>query len=171
MNERIRKIREYFCDGSNAKFAKIMGISEQYASDMVSGRSVGNKKLSKILEKFPEVNPVWLKIGDGEMIKNNVNQTVNSGGICISGGTNSNIGNANTAELSKEELLGLLDRRSAEYQLDLKERFAYVQKKDGIIKQKQEQVDILVRQLSEAQRQIGELIEQNKMLTKRLLDL
>ena len=69
-NERICKIREHFCGGNNKVFAEVLGFSTQFASNITkSGKNVGDKTLDNILSKFPSVNPVWLKMGVGEMLK------------------------------------------------------------------------------------------------------
>ena len=184
VNERIKKIREHFCNGNNIQFAEILGVSPQYASDLVSGGSVGNKKLDKILEKFPKVNPVWLKMNIGDMIENNINQKNNRNiniGDSFSGSVS--IGDSyrevsDLSDLSKEELFGLLEnrsallaKRSAEYQLDIKERFAYVQKKDDIISEKNKLITELTKQKTELIKQISVLIEQNNKLTAKMVDI
>jgi hypothetical protein len=70
MNERIKKVRDEFCDGNNKLFAETLGVSPQYASSITKkGKNVGDKVLSGILEKFPSLNPVWLKMGVGAMLK------------------------------------------------------------------------------------------------------
>lgn len=73
INERINKIREHFCKGDNTAFAQILGKAPQYVSNLCNnGKKVGNKVLNEILMAFPAVNPIWLKLGEGEMLKGNV---------------------------------------------------------------------------------------------------
>jgi hypothetical protein len=70
MNERINLIRKEFCNGSNIEFAKTLGVSPQFSSNICKpGKKVGDKVLDKILAAFPQVNAVWLKMGQGEMLK------------------------------------------------------------------------------------------------------
>ncbi len=69
INEKIAKIREVFCDGDNAKFAKMIGKQPQYASNICKGKNVGEKLKEQILDIFPQVNRVWLLTGEGEMLK------------------------------------------------------------------------------------------------------
>lgn len=70
INERIALIREILCDNNNREFAKKLGTSEQYASNICkSGKNVGEKTKTKILEIFPEINRVWFLAGEGEMLK------------------------------------------------------------------------------------------------------
>lgn len=71
INDRIKKIREEFCDNSNKEFAEKLGVSTQYASNITKpGKKVGDKMMNVILEAFPGINPIWLKMGEGEMLKN-----------------------------------------------------------------------------------------------------
>ena len=73
MNDRINLIRKNFCNGSNIEFSEILEVSTQYASNICKpGKNVGDKVLNKILEKFPEINPVWLKLGIGPMLNSEI---------------------------------------------------------------------------------------------------
>ncbi len=88
VNDRIKQIRDKFCNGDNAEFAEILGVSPQYASNISNaGKHVGTKTLNKILKLFPSVSPIWLKMGEGDMIKQEpVSQNIvvgNSKGVAI----------------------------------------------------------------------------------------
>lgn len=70
VNERIKKVRDTFCNGDNSLFSEKIGTSKQYASNICNeGKNVGAKVLDKILNIFTEVNPIWLKLGEGNMLK------------------------------------------------------------------------------------------------------
>jgi len=70
-NERIKKVREYFCDDSNVVFAKRVGVNTNQSSNWVSeAYNAGGTVLNKIIAAFPEINPHWLLTGEGEMTKN-----------------------------------------------------------------------------------------------------
>lgn len=69
ISSRIKKIREEFCNDSNIDFANALGVSRQYANNLVTdGKSIGNKVIDNILSKFPAINPVWLKMGVEPML-------------------------------------------------------------------------------------------------------
>ena len=72
--DRIRKIIDY--KGiSERKFCQEIGVSNGFLGKV---SDVGSAKLMKILDTYPEINPVWLLTGKGEMtievveVKNNV---------------------------------------------------------------------------------------------------
>lgn len=51
---------------SQAKFADIVGLSTGFANNV--GDSISTKSLNKIIKAFPDLNPLWLTEGEGEMI-------------------------------------------------------------------------------------------------------
>lgn len=68
IEDRIKKIRSVFCDNSNANFAKKIGKSPHYASQLCTGASKpGRNMLDTILRVFPSVSRQWLFFGDGDM--------------------------------------------------------------------------------------------------------
>jgi transcriptional regulator with XRE-family HTH domain len=69
VSQRIAKIKTYFCNNNNGEFARKLGVTEQYASNISNGtKSTGAKLLDKILETFPQVSKQWLYLGEGEML-------------------------------------------------------------------------------------------------------
>lgn len=78
INDRIKKIRDIFCESNNTIFAKKLEYSAQFASGLCSKSSVGKNVIEKILTAFPDVNRSWLILGEGNMLKgDSVNQTNN----------------------------------------------------------------------------------------------
>lgn len=75
MNQRIKltinelkKLRKVH---SQADFAREIGIGTVQLSEIVSGkRKVTDYYVNKLLTRFPEINEVWLRTGEGEMLKN-----------------------------------------------------------------------------------------------------
>lgn len=47
------------------KFAEIIGVSHSLINNT---KSLGSDKLESIIMKYPEINPVWLLTGNGEML-------------------------------------------------------------------------------------------------------
>lgn len=56
-------------------FEEKCGLNRGNISNMSDDGSVGSDKLSKIIDRFPGINPHWLITGSGEMIKQSVSQT------------------------------------------------------------------------------------------------
>ena len=92
ISQRIDQIRQYFCNGVNIDFADKIGKDPTYTSQLCTGtKSIGNKIIEKILETFPEVSKSWLYLGEGEMlrteIQHNEQQNVSIGGDNIVNGS------------------------------------------------------------------------------------
>lgn len=72
MIERLKKLRSVLGVGkplSQAKFAKMLGLSQSTIGDIESGRAtLTARNISIICDKF-NVNPEWLREGKGEMFK------------------------------------------------------------------------------------------------------
>ena len=72
VNERIKKIREEFCNDSNKEFAIKMDVAPNVVNNYIrNGYSVGDGVLYKIIERFPNINKDWLLTGKGAMLKSN----------------------------------------------------------------------------------------------------
>ena len=69
--ERIKTIIDYK-DISTRQFCIKVGIANGFFDKV---KDVGTEKLLKILNAFPEINPLWLLMGEGSMLKND---TLNS---------------------------------------------------------------------------------------------
>jgi transcriptional regulator with XRE-family HTH domain len=55
---------------SPSKFADEIGIQRSSMSHIMSGRNLPSLDLiTKIMNKFPDINPDWLLMGNGQMIK------------------------------------------------------------------------------------------------------
>ena len=69
LSERLHRVREELCGGSNKEFAERLGVSRQYASAICTGhRAPRRETLERLLEVFPQVRRAWLLQGEGEML-------------------------------------------------------------------------------------------------------
>ena len=71
MKERIIKIME--CERmGQAQFASAIGIQRAAMSHISSGRNNPSLDvMTKILHRYPQINPDWLLLGKGEMLRDN----------------------------------------------------------------------------------------------------
>lgn len=69
LSERLHRVREELCGGSNKEFAGRLGVSPQYASALCTGHARPKAEmLERLLEVFPHVRRQWLLEGEGEML-------------------------------------------------------------------------------------------------------
>lgn len=55
---------------TQAELAEIVGISRTQFSELVTGkRQISDKTIHKITQAIPELNEIWLRTGEGEMLK------------------------------------------------------------------------------------------------------
>lgn len=72
INERFEKFFEY--KGiKRSEFERKCGLSNGYTRNLRD--SPKSEKMKDILKNFPEINPIWLQTGEGEMLKPSVQQT------------------------------------------------------------------------------------------------
>ena len=71
MKERIIKLME--CERmGQAQFASAIGIQRAAMSHIISGRNNPSLDvMTKILHRYPQINPDWLLLGKGEMLRDN----------------------------------------------------------------------------------------------------
>ncbi|MBM0650977.1 transcriptional regulator [Capnocytophaga genosp. AHN8471] len=72
---------------SKLSFYKEVGLSNGFLD---KNKSIGSEKLVKILNSYPEIEPLWLLLGQGEMLKKDINIVDNTN---VNSNTNSIIGN------------------------------------------------------------------------------
>ncbi|MFO7864375.1 MAG: hypothetical protein R6U85_10270 [Salinivirgaceae bacterium] len=117
--ERVKKIIDYY-GISIAGFEKKIKVSNNSIQIALKrNTSLKDETLIKILEAFPDVSPMWLLIGDGEMFKDNRRYAVTN-----------KINTVNESESlynNTEELLMLeKDKRIEELLSHLKDKDRYV---------------------------------------------
>lgn len=69
IGDRVTRLREYFADGNNQEFARMMSANTTTTSNWCKAESLGKDVIVKLLTRFPEVDANWLLMGDGEMLK------------------------------------------------------------------------------------------------------
>ena len=67
VKQRLKKYVSYI-GMSERQFALSIGVSAGYINAI--SKSIQPDKLSSITVKYPELNPIWLMTGDGEMLLN-----------------------------------------------------------------------------------------------------
>ena len=72
---------------SKLSFYREVGLSNGFLD---KNKSIGSEKLVKILNSYPEIEPLWLLLGQGEMLKKDINIVDNTN---VNSNTNSIIGN------------------------------------------------------------------------------
>ena len=63
--ERIQYIIDKCCQGSATKFADSIGIDKFRLSRIVHGKLKITRLIVPILEAYPDINPQWLRTGEG----------------------------------------------------------------------------------------------------------
>lgn len=66
IKERIKQFIKYLQIGQNA-FERECRLSVGYINNV--GSSIGSNVLLKILNRYPQINPEWLLLGTGDMIR------------------------------------------------------------------------------------------------------
>lgn len=110
VKERIREFIKYLRI-SEREFCRQIGVSTSYVNSIRT--SIQPDKMKAISDKFPELNPMWLLTGDGEMLqKGNINQ--------VSGDSNTTVaGNGN--RVTTNDISGMIELQKG-YQAMIKEK-------------------------------------------------
>lgn len=144
IQDRIKEIRLFLCDGNNKKFAQKLGISEVQASAMCSGQyKPGAKALDNILDAFPQVSRAWLVLGEGVSPMMNVKTEVNadsSSNSTIVGnmGDNNNV-NTQTASLT-DKLIELYEQR-------ISDKDTIIEQLNSRVSEQSKIIDVLATQI------------------------
>jgi hypothetical protein len=76
MLKRIKQYIDYKGIGI-APFEKSIGMSNaSFGKSLKKGGSIGCDKLEKILNTYPDLNPIWVILGKGQMIINELDNRV-----------------------------------------------------------------------------------------------
>lgn len=68
VKERLKEFLSYKNIGQR-KFAESCGLSSGFVGNIVN--SIQPKTMNRIARQYPELNPIWLLTGEGEMLKSN----------------------------------------------------------------------------------------------------
>lgn len=81
-----------------ASFERLCGFSNGFVK--TAGESVGASKLAIILSLFPDISPLWLVSGLGDMLNNSENSTSQNQNFANNNKSFNNFSNSSLAELS-----------------------------------------------------------------------
>ena len=132
VKERILQIADYY-GISKEKFFEELDITYGNFKGTAKDRPVNSSFLEKLLTKFPNVNPDWILLGTGEMLRNS--SYVNAGsGQQVVANHNSGTINADNRQYYSDSpdvlraQIDLLDERIKEKDAQIKEKDAQIAK-------------------------------------------
>lgn len=121
VKERLREFIKYKKISERA-FCREIGVSMSYVNSIRTG--IQPDKMKVITEKYPELNPMWLLTGDGEMIQNgNMNQVNGRGNTAVAGNGN---------KVTTNDIAGMIELQKG-YQSMLKEKDAQINRLISVI--------------------------------------
>ena len=158
MNEKNQKIDEikqrilYFAEKQEIKrtdLYKKIGLSQSNFSGLGAKSSLKSENIVKVLIVFRNLNPDWLLLGNGEMLRNSSTSNVNAGnGLQVIADHNSGPINAENRQYYSDSPDVL--RREIEILGEwIKEKDGQIKEKDGQIKEKDGQIKELLKVVSQ----------------------
>jgi hypothetical protein len=110
VKERIKKFIEYR-EITDRAFCSSIGVSFSYVNSI--RKSIQPDKLKTITEVYPELNPIWLITGDGNMLmEGNINNVSGRGNTAVAGNGN---------KVTNNDISGLIELQKG-YQTMIKEK-------------------------------------------------
>lgn len=107
---------------SNREFCREIGVSESFVNSI--RKSMQPDKLKAICDKYPELNPVWLMTGDGQMMNNS------STSVFASDHSTAVAGNGN--KVTTNDISGLIELQKG-YQNMIKEKDTQISRLISVI--------------------------------------
>lgn len=122
VKERLREFIKYKKISERAFCNRIGGVSFSYVNSI--RKSIQPDKLKRITDAFPDLNPIWLMTGDGEMLNtNNSNQTTGNGNTSVAGNGN---------KVTANDIAGMIELQKG-YQSIIKEKDAQINRLISVI--------------------------------------
>lgn len=72
MTTRLTTFIDYATNGNKAEFARSVGWTPQYLSNLLRERSMGINPVVAVLERYPELNARWILLGEGAMLSTGI---------------------------------------------------------------------------------------------------
>ena len=156
MNEKNQKIDEikqrilYFAEKQEIKridLYKKIGLSQSNFSGLGAKSSLKSENIVKVLIVFRNLNPDWLLLGNGEMLRNPANVNAGNGQQVIADHNSGTIHADNRQYYSDSP--DVLRREIELLNEWIKEKDGHIKEKDGQIKEKDGQISKLLALLGE----------------------
>lgn len=107
---------------SEREFCRRIGVSTSYVNSIRT--SIQPDKMKSIGEQFPELNPMWLLTGEGEMLqKANINQLLGDSNTTVAGNGN---------KVTTNDIAGMIELQKG-YQAMLKEKDTQINRLISVI--------------------------------------
>lgn len=87
---------------SQRQFERTIGLGNGYISNLTG--TIGADKLLKIGAEYPQLNLTWLILGEGDMLKDSINQEANGDNNTQIAGNNNNINPPATLDKALDEI-------------------------------------------------------------------
>jgi hypothetical protein len=122
VKERLREFIKFRKISERAFCERIGGVSFSYVNSI--RKSIQPDKLKRITNAFPELNPIWLMTGDGEMLHSgNTNQISGNGNTAVAGNGN---------KVTANDIAGMIELQKG-YQAIIKEKDAQINRLISVI--------------------------------------
>lgn len=106
---------------SEREFCKRIGVSTSYVNNIRS--SIQPDKLKAIGEQFPELNPLWLMTGNGNMLGDNKNEVQGNNNTAVAGNGNN---------VTTNDIAGLIELQKG-YQEMIREKDSQINRLISVI--------------------------------------